>query len=102
MHRCKAMGCEAQVSDEKLMCWGHWRKVPLILRQQVWLHYRPGQEQEGGTFSREWHLAATQAIMAVAVKEKRITEEEARLRLEFVKRSYESEQGVTGVTAEEG
>lgn len=67
-HVCHAMGCKVVVDPALLMCKKHWRMVPKRIAQEVWRHYRPGQEIDKRP--TEAFLAAAQsAINAVARKE---------------------------------
>lgn len=67
-HRCHAKGCKRIIPPRLLMCRGHWWMVPRGLRDAIWAAYREGQEIRKDP-SREWLIAARQAIDAVAVKE---------------------------------
>lgn len=80
IHTCHAMGCETAVSPEKLMCMPHWFQVPPALRAGVWAAYRVGQCYDQKP-SRDWLVAATRAICAVAVKEGALTQEQANARI---------------------
>lgn len=69
-HTCHAIGCSVSVPPKLLMCLKHWRMVPRALQQDVWKHYRPGQEidkQPSATYLQ----VAQAAINAVAAKEGR-------------------------------
>lgn len=71
-HHCHASGCGAHVPPEMLMCRRHWFMVPMDIRGRVWATYQSGQERLDDTSplpSSEWHVAADQAICAVAHKE---------------------------------
>lgn len=70
VHRCHAIGCVKPVPPEMLLCHRHWRMVPKPIQQQVWRHYRPGQCDDKNP-SEAWHLAANEAIRAVAQLEGR-------------------------------
>jgi hypothetical protein len=63
-HICWAPDCTVPISLSMLMCPRHWRQVPKPLQQQVWEHYRPGQEEDGKT-SQGYRKAAWAAIAAV-------------------------------------
>jgi len=67
-HTCHAMGCAKVVPPKMLMCLEHWRMVPRVFQQQVWKHYRPGQENDKRP-SKTYLAAAAAAIEAVARKE---------------------------------
>lgn len=76
-HTCHAIGCSVRCKPEYLMCPRHWRMVPLRHQRAVWATYRPGQCDLNPAPSPAWLLAADKAILAVAVKEGRITLEAA-------------------------
>lgn len=69
-HICHAIGCEAPVKRERLMCYPHWRKVPIGLRRAVWALYRPGQCDDLNP-SAAYCEAARKAVLAVAQAERR-------------------------------
>jgi len=69
-HTCHAEGCAAHVKAAFFMCRRHWFMVPAELRNQIWLLYRPGQENDKRP-SREYVEAMKQAIDAVARAEGR-------------------------------
>lgn len=76
-HTCHAKGCTANCKPEYLMCWNHWRRVPRRVQAAVYRYYQEGQCDLQPSPSREWHIAADAAIAAVALKEDRITQEQA-------------------------
>ncbi len=82
-HNCHAIGCETPVSPRLLMCLRHWRMVPKHLQEDVWRHYRPGQEVTKNPTAR-YCLAQVRAVNAVALAEGRITAELAASREAFV------------------
>lgn len=43
-HTCHAVGCNKITQPKRLMCLKHWQMVPQHLKNQVWEHYKPGQE----------------------------------------------------------
>lgn len=49
-------------------CKKHWFMVPKIIRDRVWKHYRPGQENDKQP-NAEYLVAARQAVVAVAEQE---------------------------------
>ena len=67
-HHCHAIGCNKPVPPKMLMCKRHWAMVPPPLRQEVWRHYRPGQEVDKNP-SPEYLAAAKAAIAAVCKAE---------------------------------
>ncbi len=70
-HRCHAIGCDRPVAPRFLMCPPHWRKVPHDLKQQVWLHYRAGQEVQKDPTPE--YMAATAAIRSLQKAPKAVT-----------------------------
>lgn len=80
VHRCHAEGCTVETKPDHLMCLPHWRMVPAVLQRTLWRHYRPGQEK-GEQPTKAWCLAAERCVVAVAVKEKRLTEEQGEARI---------------------
>jgi len=50
------------------MCWIHWRRVPKVIREKVYKHYRDGQCDDKLP-SKEWLDAVHEAIEIVAEKE---------------------------------
>lgn len=46
-HHCHWPGCDKQVPPAMWGCKQHWFKLPKVLRDKVWLAYRPGQEVDG-------------------------------------------------------
>ncbi len=67
-HPCHADGCKLEIPPRHLMCLKHWRMVPKPLQDEVWKHYRPGQERDKRP-TREYLIAMQAAIRAVAAKE---------------------------------
>lgn len=43
-HHCHATGCRIEIPPKLMMCRCHWYMVPKMLRDRVWVTYRPGQE----------------------------------------------------------
>lgn len=68
-HICHARGCDKPVPPRLLCCLKHWRMVPKPLQDEVWLHYKPGQESGRSPVTAEYLAAADAAIQAVADKE---------------------------------
>lgn len=64
-HHCHAKGCGAPIKPELLMCFRHWRMVPIKLQRAVWAAYRDGQCLDKNP-SEAWHAAADAAIAHVA------------------------------------
>jgi hypothetical protein len=69
-HHCHAAECKATVPPEMLMCRKHWFMVPAKLRSLVWTTYRHGQCDDW-EISHAYAEAATAAVRAVAVRERR-------------------------------
>ena len=69
-HTCHATGCKTNVPPAMWGCRKHWFMVPKELRDRIWATYRPGQEEDWEP-SREYLLAAKEAVVAVANKEGR-------------------------------
>lgn len=67
-HLCHAEGCKEPVPPAMLMCYSHWRMVPVELKHGVWETYREGQEIDKRP-SAAYLAAARAAIEAVARKE---------------------------------
>jgi hypothetical protein len=67
LHHCHAIGCSTQCKPELLMCFPCWKKVPLIAQQLVHATYRKGQCDDKNP-SAEWLVAATCAVMYVALR----------------------------------
>jgi hypothetical protein len=76
-HLCHANGCTVKTKPEMLMCFRHWKMVPVRLQRAVWRTYRPGQCEDMSP-SADWHLAADAAIGAVSVLERRPYSESQR------------------------
>lgn len=36
MHRCPSAGCDKRVSNEKLMCYAHWKELSWAEQRAVW------------------------------------------------------------------
>jgi hypothetical protein len=63
-HHCHARMCSRPCPPERLMCPGHWFRVPRDLQDRVWATYRRGQCDDKQP-SEAWHKAADAAISAV-------------------------------------
>jgi hypothetical protein len=46
-HHCHWPGCEKSVPPAMWGCRKHWFKLPVVLRNKIWLTYEPGQEVDG-------------------------------------------------------
>lgn len=67
-HHCHATKCTTPTQPEMFMCRAHWYKVPYAQRHAVWRAYRAGQCDDMNP-SREYCLAAREAVITVARKE---------------------------------
>lgn len=76
-HKCHAIGCDASCKPEHLMCTRHWGMVPGKLQVEVYRAYRVGQCQDQ-EISRKWLVAAKTAIARVALREHKITDDQAK------------------------
>ena len=56
-YTCHWPGCDKQVPPARWGCKYHWQKLPNHLRQQIWTHYRPGQEEDGRPSLTYRHVA---------------------------------------------
>lgn len=70
LHLCHAKGCTTPVPRSMLMCFRHWKQVPLTLKREVWRTYQPGQEVGVVPVTPEYLAAANAAIEMVAEKER--------------------------------
>ena len=59
-HKCFAPACRREVPIRQLMCPSHWRRLPFMLRQNLWKHYRYGQEIDGSP-TKEYIVAVRAA-----------------------------------------
>lgn len=66
-HTCHVKSCNVVVPPKLLMCRRHWFQCPAFLREQVWAHYRPGQEEDKSP-TKEYLSAARAACDAVETK----------------------------------
>lgn len=67
-HYCHARGCKVEVKPELLMCFHHWKMVPVMIQRRVWNAYRQGQCEDKNP-SEAWRRAADEAIQAVWIQE---------------------------------
>lgn len=67
-HKCHATGCNRKIPHAAWGCKFHWFMVPKYLRDLIWLHYRPGQEDDWKP-SADYLKAARRAVIVVAGKE---------------------------------
>jgi hypothetical protein len=67
-HHCHAKGCTKVVPPRMLMCYPHWKMVPLQIQRWVWREYREGQEIDKQP-SHAYMQAMHAAIDAVDAKE---------------------------------
>ena len=64
-HACHAEGCSKPCPPKHLMCGRHWAMVPQAERNEIWRHYRPGQEVDKRP-TPEYLVAMKAATDAVA------------------------------------
>jgi hypothetical protein len=67
-HTCHAVGCGTVIPPRLFMCPPHWARVPELLQQLIWRHYREGQEVDKDP-SVDYIATAFVAISAVALQE---------------------------------
>jgi hypothetical protein len=56
-------GCPKAVPVSRLGCRPHWYALPKVLREQIWAHYRPGQDAASCTPE---YRDALRAVLAYA------------------------------------
>lgn len=61
---CPAVGCSVKIPRTQLMCRHHWRLVPRHLQVRIWAAHKEKAWDE-------WRKAAKEALVAVALKERR-------------------------------
>ncbi len=66
-HKCEAKGCTKDTKPDQLMCFYHWRLVPIALQRAVWNAW-----EKYGAFTDAHNKAKEAAINAVARKEGRL------------------------------
>jgi hypothetical protein len=59
-HHCHWPGCDKQVPPAMWGCKQHWLKLPIALRNRIWVTFVPGQEVDGTP--SEDYLAAADAV----------------------------------------
>lgn len=80
-HTCHALECRTFCRPEHLMCFHHWKLVPVDLQKSLWRHYRRGQETGKRQPTKAWRIAAERCVGAVAVKDRILTEAQAAQRI---------------------
>jgi hypothetical protein len=70
--RCPWPGCQVTAKPGRLMCYGHWTRLPKRLRAPIWEHYKPGQNL--ATASPEY----VDALLEVLEYARRVTAEAER------------------------
>jgi len=63
-HHCHWPGCTKLVEPKLWGCRRHWYALPPLLRHEIWLHYRPGQEVDKRPSAQ--YLAAAREAQAFA------------------------------------
>ena len=61
-HHCHWPGCKIRVAPKFWGCHAHWYALPKVLRDRIWLTYRPGQEVD--MTPSEEYIAAARAVQA--------------------------------------
>lgn len=79
-HTCHAMGCTRACAPKFLMHRDHWRMVPAKLQRELWAVYVDGQEDRKDP-TPEYLVASERCILAVAVKEGKLTADQANQRI---------------------
>ena len=67
-HTCHAIGCDKPTRPAMFMCFDHWKRVPKGVQEQIWGHYRNGQEDDK-RITRAYAETAKVALRIVADKE---------------------------------
>lgn len=80
-HHCHADNCGKKIPPKLLFCLRHWGMLPKPFQNDIWRHYRPGQEVDKKP-SREYMKAQTAARWVVAMLEKGFSLEQLRDGLE--------------------
>lgn len=70
-HHCHATDCTKEVPPQMWGCKRHWFMLPLAIRNRIWQTYRVGQCDDMNP-SRDYCLAARDAVVAVAHLEGRV------------------------------
>lgn len=65
MHECPVRGCQARVSDGRLMCRVHWPLVPRRLATELRITWRDRQADPGNHHLQELHIGAVAAALRV-------------------------------------
>lgn len=68
-HYCHAWQCITPVPRRMFMCRVHWYMVPKSLRDQIWKHYREGQEEDPILVTEKYLKVTRKAIQKVAKQE---------------------------------
>jgi hypothetical protein len=66
---CAAVDCGKSIASKYLMCGRHWGMVPFPIQNEIWAHYRPGQERDVRNIAPEYWVAFRRAVNAVAKRE---------------------------------
>lgn len=76
---CHAIGCDRRRPAQFIMCPLHWSLVPRELQRELRNIYRPNRAR--ADHARQFLTVSEQAIVAVAVAEGQMTDEQATDRL---------------------
>lgn len=88
-HTCHAAGCNKRVPEAMFMCKPHWFSLSKSLRDRIWHHYRPGQENDK-RITKGYSEAAQHCVKVIASREGR-SEDEVRRACLIYKMCEESE-----------
>jgi hypothetical protein len=82
--RCHALGCHESSKTDHLMCAKHWAMVPGRLQISAYTAKGRGNFNDV-KISRAWLVAAEKTICWVAIREGRLTDDEAKQRIAAAK-----------------
>ena len=66
MAKCPVHGCREEISDDRLMCYRHWKLVEPGARETLWREWNNGR----GALSDEYRIACRVAAIEVAKVER--------------------------------
>lgn len=68
-HTCHADSCTVPVPRKMFMCKRHWYTLPKSMRDEVWLAYALGQENDWGLVTDDYLEVTQRCIEYVAARE---------------------------------
>jgi hypothetical protein len=89
LHHCGAKLCGIRIPMTRLFCTRHWSAVPAGDRRELCELYAPGVDLNDQPV--RFQVQAARCRYRLAVGEGRMTEQEARVAMKFVRRSLEEE-----------